>query len=281
MDWLSALVLGVVQGLTEYLPVSSSGHLVLCRELLRIEESDLFFDVIVHVATLFVTLVVYAKPVSDVLQDGLLHTREWLTGRKRTVDSNGKLPRFRPHARLGVLLLIGTFPTGLVGVLFKSQLEALFDLPPVAYSMLLVTAALLVGTRLTRAGGRTDDEMTWRDALVIGTVQGLAIIPGISRSGSTIAAALFLGLDRELAARYSFLLSVPAIFGALLLKLRDVGSVASRSLDGGALVCGFLAALITGYFALIALLPLVKRGRLHWFALYLVPVALWGIINHA
>lgn len=268
MDWLSAAILGIVQGLTEYLPVSSSGHLVLGRELLGVEEPDLFFDIMVHVATLLVTVIFYARSIGRMVTE---------TGEELRDRVNGGSTTDRPLARLSGLIVLGTIPTGLIGVVFKDRLEALFDEPRAACAMLLVTAALLIGTRFTAATGRSDGEMTWKDALLIGTVQGLAIIPGISRSGSTIAAALFLGLDRELAARFSFLLSVPAILGALVLKLKDVGD-GGLAIDGGATAIGFVAALVTGFAALVALLPLVRRGQLHWFAFYLVPTGLAGLM---
>lgn len=267
MDSLVAAILGIVQGLTEYLPVSSSGHLVLGRELLGVEEPDLFFDIMVHVATLLVTVIFYRRAIGEMARETAADVRERIGG--ATGD--------RPLARLSWFILLGTIPTGLIGVVFKDTLESLFDAPRAACAMLLVTAAVLVGTRFTPPTGRDDREMTWKDALVIGTVQGLAIVPGISRSGSTIAAALFLGLDRELAARFSFLLSVPAILGALVLKLKDVGET-GLAVDGGAAAVGFVAALVTGFAALVALLPLVRRGRLHWFAFYLVPTGLAGLM---
>lgn len=270
MESLDAFVLGLVQGLTEYLPVSSSGHLVLGREVLGVEEPDLFFDIIVHVATLVVTLVFYAKPVLGML-------RESARGGLDVAKGSGlgaTLKRY-PSARLSLWVVVGTIPTGLIGVGFKDTLESLFDSPSNACIMLLVTAGLLLATRLRR-GERREAEMTWRDALVIGLVQGFAIVPGISRSGSTIAAALLLGLDRELAARFSFLLSVPAILGALVLQLGDVSTAAGAGVV--TLSIGFAAALVTGFLALAILLPMVRRGQLHWFAFYLVPVAVLGLI---
>lgn len=251
--------------------MSSSGHLVLGRELLGVSEPDLFFDIIVHVATLVVTLIIYARPVAAM-------TSELIAGANEVARGRGlaEMLAARPEAKLSLLIVAGTVPTGVIGVVFKDLLEALFDIPVAASAMLLVTAALLIATRFTRADGRTDAAMTVRDALLIGLVQGFAIIPGISRSGSTIAAALLLGLDRELAARFSFLLSVPAILGALVLKLRDLE--AGIAVSGTALGVGFAAALVTGFLALVALLPLVRRGQLHWFALYLVPVSITGVI---
>ncbi len=236
-----------------------------------IGEPDLFFDILVHVATLVVTLIIYARPVASMTGDLIAGANEVARG-----CALGAMLAERPDAKLSLLIIAGTVPTGVIGVVFKDALESLFEIPVAASAMLMVTAALLIATRFTRADGRKDAEMTLRDALIIGLVQGFAIIPGISRSGSTIAAALLLGLDRELAARFSFLLSVPAILGALVLKLRDLE--AGVAISGSALGVGFVAALATGFVALVVLLPLVRRGQLHWFAIYLVPVSIAGVI---
>lgn len=271
MNAWDAMVLGLVQGLTEYLPVSSSGHLVLGRLVLDVKEADTLFDVVVHVATLVVTLVFYRQTVLAMLSETFAMLRE--------LPSKGVAAALeqRPDAKLALLIVLGTVPTGIIGVVFKDALESLFAMPKAASSMLLVTAGLLVAASFVHRGERGIPELRARDAFVIGLVQGFAIIPGISRSGSTIAAAMFLRMDRELAAKFSFLLSVPAILGALVLKVADLGD---ETLASGAevLATGFVAALLTGFIALALLLPMVRSGKLHYFAYYLVPVSVMGIL---
>lgn len=240
--------------------------------LLGLQEPHLLFDVIVHGATLLATVIFYWPSFVGMGRD--------LVGASRDVVDGGGIGATltaRPDARLLLLIVVGSVPTALIGGLFKQPLEALFIEPKLAAGMLLVTAAVLLATRFAPKGTcRVGDVALWQ-VLIIGLVQGFAIIPGISRSGSTIACALLLGFDRELAARYSFLLSVPAVLGA-------VGIVGVRVLDGGLsgigivpLVVGFTIAAAVGVGALALLIPLVRRGRLHWFSPYLVVAGITGL----
>ncbi len=272
MEVLDAVILGIIQGLTEFLPVSSSGHLVLGGELLGLEESHLTFDVVVHVATLIVTLGFYRASVAGIGRAlignlaSVFKPATWLDG-------------FRawPELRLLFLILVGSCPTAVIGLLFKDELEGLFGNPRLVSGMLLVTAGILWLTTRPNDSARGISNMKVRDALLIGFIQGFAVVPGISRSGSTIACALLLGIERELAARFSFLLSVPAILGALLLQVLDVLE-AGHHLEPVPMVAGFVAAVVVGVGALMMLIPLVNQGRLHYFALYLVPVGILGIV---
>jgi len=251
----------VVQGLTEFLPVSSSGHLTLGRHLLGIGESSVLFDVTVHAATLTATLAYYRRTVVGMVRQSLLAFRDALD----PVDPRPLAER-HPDAWLLVLILLGT------GLVFRRPLEMAFGEPRVVLVALVATAALLLLSRWAGDGMR---RLTLLSALVIGVVQGVAILPGISRSGATIAVALLLGIDREMSARFSFLLAVPAILGALLLEVGDAG--VSGVVDAApVLVVGFMAAAVTGVVALALLVPLVRRGRLSYFAAYLIPAAVTG-----
>lgn len=263
-----ALVLGVIQGLTEFLPVSSSGHLVLGGVVLGLKEPHLAFDVMVHVATLVATVAFYRHS----LRDMTLET--W--GSLQTARSRGLAEALRAHpeAKLTLWIVLGTVPTGLIGILFKEQLEGLFGQPAWVAGMLLGTAALLLLTAILPHGKSGPAQMRLWQALLIGLFQGMAIVPGISRSGSTIACGLLVGLNRELAARFSFLLSLPAILGALVLK---VGEGELHGVGWDILSMGFVSSALVGLGALALLIPLVKRGRLHWFALYLIPAGLFGL----
>ena len=237
--------------------------------LLGLREPHLLFDVIVHAATLAATVVVYRGSLGEMARDVVAAPRALHQGAGPT-----RLAQ-RPGLRLAALIILGSLPTALIGVLFKAPLEALFAAPRLAAGMLLVTAALLATTALARPGKRGLAELRWWHALIIGTVQGFAIIPGVSRSGSTIACALLLGVERELAARYSFLLSLPAVLGAVTLKLAegDLQGVAMAPL-----AVGFVAAALLGLLALFLLIPLVRRGRLHYFAGYLVVAGTAGLL---
>ncbi|MDL2328342.1 undecaprenyl-diphosphate phosphatase [Desulfosarcina sp. OttesenSCG-928-A07] len=261
MNTLEAMILGAVQGLTEFLPVSSSGHLVLFQHLFGIEEPALFFDICLHGGTLLAVVVVFFREIME-----LLTTLITLPARLKKAGSLSLLWQTDPAFRMAVCIVTGSIPTGILGILFKDRVHQLFASPMLVGGMLILTGALLWMTRRVQKQGRPVLQMTLKDAVVIGVVQGMAIIPGISRSGSTISAALFLGVDREAAGRYSFLLSIPAILGALVLGL--VSPELETTISIKALLLGSVVAAIVGWLALVVLLRVVSRGRLYWFAPY-------------
>ncbi|MGB5160369.1 MAG: undecaprenyl-diphosphatase UppP [Thermoanaerobaculia bacterium] len=269
IDWFQALVLGIVQGATEYLPISSSGHLVIAQHLFGLEEPALFFDIVLHLGTLVAVIWYYRKDIVKLVAETFAGLRNLALGHswKETLKSY-------PGFRFALLIVVGTIPTAVIGLAFEDTFERLFGSVRLVGLMLIVTGTVLLLTRLARSGGRDAAEMTWVDALTIGVVQGLAITPGISRSGITIAAALLLGIDRETAARYSFLLSIPSILGALLLRIGG----AHDGVGTTALVVGFTAAALTGYFCLALLVRLVKKGRLSWFAPYCFALGLLALV---
>jgi undecaprenyl-diphosphatase len=253
-EFLQMIVLAVVQGLTEFLPVSSSGHLVLTQKFLGALEGDVFFDVVLHVGTLGSVLVVYRKDILRLLR----------------LD--------RPALMYLGGLAVGTLPAVLVGLLAKDAVEGLFHSPLFAAAGLLLTAAILFSTRFTKDSGKTLGE-PWEpravslvQALVIGVAQAFAILPGISRSGSTITASLWTGLARAEAARFSFLLSIPAIGGALILQLIG-GDVGGRS-DIGLLVLAALAAFGVGLLAIRWTALAVVQAHFWKFSFYCVAAGL-------
>lgn len=271
MNWIEAVVLGVVQGLTEFLPVSSSGHLVLFQHLFGMVEPELLFDISVHVGTLMAVLVVFYR---DILQ--MLGALVRLPGLVRAAGGWGALFSSHPEIRLAAMIVVGCLPTALLGIFFAKIAEQLFGTVWLVGLALLVTGTFLWFTQRQKATGRPIKEMQLKDALVIGLVQGLAIVPGISRSGATISAALYLGVDRDLAGRFSFLLAIPAILGALVLGLDSEAFHTDLSL--GTIVLGSLTAAIVGYLALVVLLKIVRKGQLHRFAPYCWLVGLAAIM---
>jgi undecaprenyl-diphosphatase len=268
---LEAIVLGVVQGLTEFLPVSSSGHLVLGGHLLGLKEPQLFFDILVHVATLLATCLFYRRALWSMVSEGFGGCRALASG-----TPLGETLRSHPYFRFGLMVVAGSVPTAVIGLVFKDALEQLFHEPRQAAGMLLVTAAILMVTRFRSGGDQGLGSMALVTALVIGVAQGMAIVPGISRSGTTIACALVLGVEREHAARFSFLLAIPAILGAMLLKLGEMTTLVG--LDWVSLGGGFVAAAVTGFVALKLLIPVVNRGAFHYFAIYLIPAGVVGLL---
>ncbi len=257
-----ATFLGVVQGLTEFLPVSSSGHLVAFQHLLGLQSPELLFDVVVHGGTLLAVLLVYGKDLWEIIKESFFATAEMV--RQGNV---GAVWQNRPHFRLGAYLLIGTVPAAVAGLLFQDALEEAFASLLSVGCMLLVTGTVLFGTKLSKGPGRGLEDLSLRDCLVIGIAQSFALLPGISRSGITIATGLFCGLKRDLTARFSFLLSVPAILGANILQAYKARETL-QEINAWPFLLGGLAALATGYVALRLLLRVVHKGKLFHFSYY-------------
>lgn len=266
---LEALLLGLLQGVTEFLPISSSGHLVLAQHLMGWTEPAVLFDVVLHVGTLVAVVAYYRRDLRRLLAESLAAAADLGQG-KRASEAFEQ----RSGAWLSVLIVVGTVPTVILGFAFEDLFERLFSSLFAVGVALIGTGCLLVVTRLAIRGTTEEAGMRIRDALLIGLAQGLAITPGVSRSGTTIAVALLLGVERTTAARYSFLLSLPAILGALVLQLRDVDPAA---LQLGAFGVGLLAAVVSGYACLALLVRLVRRGHFDWFAPYCWAVGLFAL----
>jgi len=262
MDRIDAVILGVVQGLTEFLPISSSGHLVLFQHLLGFMEPELLFDAALHFGTLLAVCIFFHRDLRAMVVDAWGLIRQPFA-RKPHAPS--------PRLPLVWWIFVGSLPTALIGLMFRGTFEKAFGSVPFVGVMLLVTGTLLLLTRITARSGSSKQTIGLLIALAIGTIQGIAIIPGISRSGATIACGLLLGLEREFAGRFSFLLSIPAITGALLLQLMegDAGRI-----PPGTLIIGVVASGVVGILALRLLMGMVRRGRLSFFAPYCWAVGL-------
>jgi len=264
VDLLKALILGALQGATEFLPISSSGHLVLVPWWLGWDQSPLVFDVAVHWGTLLAVLVYFWRDWRDLLRAGLNTLRH-----PRNQD---------PDTRLLWLLVLGTIPAALAGGLLEDQFASAFGKPALVAALLLVTALLLVFSERHYTGTRSLSELNVRDALFIGAAQAVAILPGISRSGSTIAAGITRGLPRTVAARFSFLLAVPIIFGAGVKQALDLLLTDEALAEGmqSAIAVGFVTAAVVGFVCIWFLMRLLQRWRLYGFAVY---CAVFGTVS--
>ncbi len=261
MSWFEALILGLLQGLTEYLPVSSSGHLAIGSALFGIDgEENLAFTITVHVATVFSTLFILWKEISWIFK-GLFRFE------------------MNDETRYVFNILISMIPVGIVGVFFKDQVEAVFGsgLTIVGY-MLLLTAALLAFSYYAKP--RIKEKISLRDAFIIGLAQACAVMPGLSRSGSTIATGLLLGNKKENLAQFSFLMVIPPILGEALLDIIKMmsGENIMGDIPATSLIVGFLAAFISGCLACKWMINIVKKGKLIYFAIYCVIAALFCLI---
>ena len=252
MTILEALLLGLVQGFTEFLPVSSSGHLLLAQELLGINPPGVLLEVVVHLATAMSVTVYFRRDIAVVIKDTI---------------------RGGPGQSLGFRILVATIPAPILYLLFKTELEAALESPLVAAACLIVTGIVLLSTARAR---RKDTTPGLGHAVIVGCAQAIAILPGISRSGSTISAALFLGDDPDRAARFSFLLMLPVILGAGLLKGSAIEALPSDQILP--LAVAALVAFVSGLAATHALLTLVVRGRLSWFGPYCLLVGVVALV---
>lgn len=261
MNYQDAVLLGVVQGVTEFLPVSSSGHLVLVQGLLRITTGSLLIDIGLHGGTLLAVIIIFRREITELLA-GL-----------KTIMTMPLLCQKDPSSRLFIMLLVGTLPAAFAGVLFKSFFERLFtSSTDVAYA-LLATGAFLAATKFFREGKKTIFSVGLFEAIMIGLAQAVAIIPGISRSGATICMAIFLGLEGRSAWRFSFLLFIPAAAGALLLMFKGLPST---NIELAPVALGSLVAFGTGILSLLILGKAVEKRKLHYFAPYCLLLA--GIV---
>jgi undecaprenyl-diphosphatase len=254
MNLFQALVLGIIQGATEFLPVSSSGHLVLVPWLLGWEEPGLTFDAVVHWGTALAVVVYF--------------WREWLALIQAVFEAVRRRSIADPKARLALLIVIGTVPAAVIGYALENFFEQMFSRPSAAAAFLLVTAAFLSVAEWLGRREHDLEQMTWLDALLVGMGQALAIFPGISRSGATIAAGLTRGLKREPAARFSFLLATPVILGAGAFKLLDLAQAGHLVGQMPALIIGFAGAGGVGFGCIYFLLRYLQQRRLYPFAVY-------------
>lgn len=259
MDLLDASILGVIQGLTEFLPVSSSGHLEIGKALLgdhSLPKESMLYTVVLHFATALSTVVIFRKDILEIIKG--LFQFQW-----------------NASSRFSVKIIISMIPAALVGYFFESQMEVLFGDNIVLVGFMLIVTALLLW--LTDMAKRTPKKVSYGNAFVIGVAQAIAILPGISRSGSTIATSVLLGNDKTQAARFSFLMVVPLIFGKIAKDLLD-GNVFQSQVDFVSLSIGFLAAFVTGLFACTWMISLVKKSKLKYFSIYCFVVGVLTIV---
>lgn len=270
MSILQAIVLGIVQGATEFIPVSSSAHLVLVPWLLQWPDPGLAFDTMLHLGTFLAVVAVFRR-------DFLALAAAWLRSitvlpglvmRRRNSETLRESIAGSPEARLAWWIILGTIPAALMGVLWEEQFEALFHSPIRVATLLLVTGVWLVLAERLRRKERQAENLGWWQALLVGVAQGCAIAPGISRSGATIGAGLLLGLQRQAATRFSFLLSTPIILGAGLLQIKKLLESGGLGANAPELALGFLAAFVVGYACIRLLLNYVRNRGLSVFAAY-------------
>lgn len=274
MSMIQGIVLGVFQGIAEFLPISSSGHLAVLQHLFGLEDVPLLFDVFLHLATLLSVVLFFRKKIWELLCS---FARIFVPAKN---PDEVQIENQKENKKYILAIILATIVTGIMGVISSKFVENV----PVRFvcAGFIVTAVLLVLSSVVekKSGRISEDEkksVSWIQALVIGFAQGVGTLPGISRSGSTIAGALFCGVSRSTAGEFSFIVSIPAILGAFILEAKDLGEVAG-SIGFDVVIAGCAAAFASGYLSLTWLMKLIKKGRLEWFACYLVPAGVLGMI---
>lgn len=262
MSYIEAVILGLVQGLAEFLPVSSSGHLALLQQWFGIEEDNvLLFAVLLHVGTLISVLIVYWKDVWELIKELGLTIKDIFTGKGLRLEE-------RPTRKLGVMIIVATIPTGVIGILFNDFFDSLYNsVIPIGVG-LIITGFLLILAERTGTSSRGIQQMNYRNALFIGTVQGIAICPGISRSGSTLFGSLICNLDRKFAVKFVFLISIPSILGSAVM---ETPAAIRSGLDTaliGPIAVGMIVAAVSGLVAIKTMIKIVSSKKLSYFSYY-------------
>ena len=277
MTYFEAIILGLVQGLAEFLPISSSGHLALLQNWFGIDESKvLLFTVLLHVGTLISVFIVYWKDIWELIVELCITIKDLCTGKGLKLDE-------RPVRKLGVMIIVATIPTAIIGLVFNDFFDSLYtSVIPIGIGLIITGFLLLIAERMN-SGNRTIENMNLRNAIFIGCVQGVAICPGISRSGSTLFGSLVCNLDRKFAVKFVFLISIPSILGSAILEAPEAIEAGVTASELGPVIAGIVVAAIAGLAAIKGMIKIVQDKKLIWFSYYVwilgAIVVLVGIIG--
>lgn len=283
-----AIILGIIQGAAEFLPVSSSGHLVIVKEILGVDlgNGGIFFDVMLHLGTLFAIFVAFWKDIKHLIVEGLhilgdicyniVQLFRNLLGGERVYR---KVVR-SSYRKLVVLIIVSTIPTGIIGVLLSDVIEAANSIVLVPGICLLITAMFLLIADFADIGDKRPKEATYLNAGAIGVAQGLATMPGISRSGTTITACLLCGFEKKFAVKYSFIMSIPAVLGAVVLELKDFGNLHLSSQDITSCIIATVVAAIVGYLSICFMMRLIRGKKYKYFSIYCAILGIVAIVYY-
>ncbi len=285
MSLLEAIIMGIIQGVTEFLPVSSSGHLALFKLLFDVEtDTGILFDVLLHLGTLIAIFLVFYRDIFRMIAEAFAMLGDFFRD-VRIFAGNVFLRRDEPYYRLVnnsyrkfvMLVIVSTIPTGIIGYKAADVIEAASENLLVPGICLILTAVLLFLSDRVADGGRTPKHVSYSNAFVIGICQGYATLPGLSRSGTTITACLLSGFNRKFAVKYSFIMSIPAVLGAVVLKLTDLTKLTVTAPEVGCYLAGVLCAAVVGYICIRTMLVVVRRKKFTVFAVYCLLVGLVSI----
>ncbi len=262
MGYIEAIILGLVQGLAEFLPISSSGHLALLQDLFHVDaEKVLLFAVLLHLGTLVSVFIVYWKDIWELLVELVITIKDLCTGKGLRLDE-------RPIRKLGIMIIVATIPTAIIGLLLNDFFEGLYTSMVAVGVGFLITGVIMFLAEKMSSANKGIEKMNFRNAIFIGLLQGVAIYPGISRSGSTLVGGLTTGLKREFAVKFAFLISIPSILGSVILELPDAIKAGTDPSLMGPIVAGVVVAAISGLFAIKTMIKIVSNKKLSYFSYY-------------
>lgn len=288
MDIINAIIMGLVQGIAEFLPISSSGHLAIMKQILHINtDTGLIFDVLLHLGTLIAIFIAFWKDIKELVVEGFkiigdcfLNCARFLKNAGMKEKTSYKKVLSTPYRRFVMLIIVSTIPTAIIGVLFQDMIERAALTLLVPGLCLILTSILLTVADRTNTGKKTEADASYQDAGLIGLAQGIAILPGLSRSGTTITACLLRGFDRSFAVKYSFIMSIPAVLGAAIIELKDFSAdMVDKSELAGYLI-GTVIAGIVGYICIKTMLVIVRGKKFKYFAYYCFIIGLIAVVGH-
>lgn len=286
MDLIKAIIMGLVQGIAEFLPISSDGHLALMKYILHINtENGILFDVLLHFGTLVAVICAFWKDIWELIVEGLgiigdffINCYRMLRNLNTKEKTEYKKIISTPYRKLVMLIIVATIPTGIIGVIFDDAIEVAGQSLLVPGLGLVLTGLLLMIADRVKPGNKKEMEATYKQAGIIGTAQGLAILPGLSRSGSTITACLIAGYDRTFAVKYSFIMSIPAVLGAVVFKVKDAAIFTISQTVLTNYMIGMIVAAIVGYISIKTMLIIVRGKKFKYFAYYCITIGIIAVI---
>ena len=285
MTIMQSILLGIVQGVTEFLPVSSSGHLSILQNIFHVETNDsMLFDIMLHLGTLTAVFIVYHKDIWKMIVESMLmlldvclNFRTWMLNKIHKTKLKYKKIVHNSYRKFVMLVLISTIPTGVIGILAKDLISSACETLLIPGICLLMTGVLLLMADLAKEGRKMPKNVSYKNGLLIGAAQGMATLPGLSRSGTTIAVCILCGMDRKFAVKYSFILSIPAILGAAVLEIKDV---TAESLDLGQIgiyAIGMIVSAAVGYVCIKTMLVVIRNKKFKYFAWYCFAMGIFAI----
>lgn len=289
MNLLQAIFLGIVQGLTEFLPVSSSGHLAILKNIFKMNtDTGILYDILLHVATLISVCLVMSRDVLRLFFEGIAIIVDLVGNLKIYINNKtgkGNGDEYAPiitnsYRKFAIMVIVSTIPTAFLGFLLKDIIETVETELLVPGICLLATGGILLMTDYISDKGKKPKDATMLDALAVGAAQGVATLPGLSRSGTTIAACILCGMERRFAVKYSFIMSIPAILGALLLEIKDIGEDGVKAAEIPLYIVGMIVAAVVGFIALKFMVQLVTNNKFKYFAYYCLAIGVLSIIGY-